>query len=323
MASYAPLFANVNYKKWNPDLINFDSSRAYGLPSYYVQQMFSENRGETILPVEVNSPEVQTTARLGAIGVGTWRTEAEFKDLKVTRDGQTLFSANFDSGTKGFAMHGGDWSAQDGVLRQSALGENFRAFAGDKSWSNYTYTLKARKLGGHEGFLIPFLVQDEQAKGWWNIGGWENTRHAIEMDGVFTDGVAGHIETNKWYDIRIQLTDAGIQCYLDGALIHDVKYPKTKALYASASRAKGGREIILKVVNGSPQTEPTHLTFTGAKLGATAKAIVLSSERPEDENSLDHRDKVVPKTGTFALTGPDFHREFPGNSVTILRLPLR
>ena len=40
MASYAPLFANVNYKKWNPDLMNFDSSRVYGLPSYYVQKMF-------------------------------------------------------------------------------------------------------------------------------------------------------------------------------------------------------------------------------------------------------------------------------------------
>ena len=30
MASYAPLFANINYKSWNPDLINFDSSRVYG-----------------------------------------------------------------------------------------------------------------------------------------------------------------------------------------------------------------------------------------------------------------------------------------------------
>ncbi len=39
MASYAPLFANVNYKKWNPDLICYDSARSYGLPSYYVQQL--------------------------------------------------------------------------------------------------------------------------------------------------------------------------------------------------------------------------------------------------------------------------------------------
>jgi alpha-L-arabinofuranosidase len=323
MASYAPLFANVNYKKWNPDLIDFDSSRVYGLPSYYVQKMFSENRGETILPVQVESPEVGSSPHSGMVGVGTWRTEAEFKDLKVTRDGRTLFSANFDSGTNGWTLHGGDWSAQDGALRQSALGENIRAFAGDTSWSNYTYTLKARKLGGREGFLIPFLVQDQQAKGWWNIGGWENTRHGLEMDGIFSEGVAGHIETNRWYDIRIQLSETGIQCYLDDVLIHDVKYPRAKALYASASRAKGGREIIVKVVNGSPQSQSTDLNFTGGKFATTGKEIVLSSERPDDENSLDHPNKVVPRTGTFAVPGPMFHREFPGNSVTILRLPLR
>ena len=32
ITSDAPLFANVNYKKWNPDLINFDASRSYGTP---------------------------------------------------------------------------------------------------------------------------------------------------------------------------------------------------------------------------------------------------------------------------------------------------
>ena len=41
MASYAPLFVNLNHRAWNPDLINFDSSKWYGLPSYYVQKLFS------------------------------------------------------------------------------------------------------------------------------------------------------------------------------------------------------------------------------------------------------------------------------------------
>jgi alpha-L-arabinofuranosidase len=323
MASYAPLFANVNYKKWNPDLIDFDSSRVYGLPSYYVQKMFGENRGEVTLPVQVVSPEAAAGPRSGSIGVGTWRTEAEFKDLKVTRADQTLFSSNFDSGTQGWSLHGGEWTAQDGVLRQNGRGENIRAFTGDKSWKNYTYTLKARKLSGREGFLIPFLVQDEQAKGWWNIGGWDNTRHGIEMDGFFADGVPGHIETNRWYDIRIDLNDTGVKCYLDDKLIHDVPYPRTKALYASASRAKGGHEIILKVVNGSAQTQPTDLSFSGVSFGPSAREIVLSSERPEDENSLERPDKVLPRTSAFPLGGSSFRHDFPGNSVTVLRLPLR
>lgn len=209
------------------------------------------------------------------------------------------------------------------MLHQGRVDENIRAFAGDKSWNNYTYSLKARKLSGREGFLIPFLVQDEQAKGWWNIGGWENTRHAIEMDGLFADGVPGHIETDRWYDIRIELSDTGIKCYLDDKLVHDVAYPRTKALYASASRARGGREIILKVVNGSAQTQPTDVSLSGASIGPSAKEIVLSSERPEDENSLERPDKVLPRTRTFPVGGSKFPHEFPGNSVTVLRLPVR
>jgi hypothetical protein len=56
MASYAPLFANVNHRAWNPDLINYDSSRVYGIPSYYVQQMFSKNRRDVVVAVDVSAP---------------------------------------------------------------------------------------------------------------------------------------------------------------------------------------------------------------------------------------------------------------------------
>ncbi|MCL5096899.1 MAG: alpha-L-arabinofuranosidase [Candidatus Omnitrophica bacterium] len=80
MASYAPLFANVNYKKWNPDLIDFDSAGVYGIPSYYVQKMFSENRGDVVLPadIEISSAEHED-AHHGGIGLGTWEIQAEFK----------------------------------------------------------------------------------------------------------------------------------------------------------------------------------------------------------------------------------------------------
>jgi alpha-N-arabinofuranosidase len=53
MASYAPLFVNVNRPalQWQPDLIGYDAFSAYGSPTYYVQSMFSNNHGDTILPV--------------------------------------------------------------------------------------------------------------------------------------------------------------------------------------------------------------------------------------------------------------------------------
>lgn len=54
MASYAPLFAHVEAWQWTPDLIWFDNLRSYGTPNYYVQKLFSLNKGTRILPVMLN-----------------------------------------------------------------------------------------------------------------------------------------------------------------------------------------------------------------------------------------------------------------------------
>ena len=53
MASYAPLFANTEAWQWTPDLIWVDSLNVTRTPNYYVQQMFSCNRGDEVLPLEV------------------------------------------------------------------------------------------------------------------------------------------------------------------------------------------------------------------------------------------------------------------------------
>ena len=206
MASYAPLFANVNYKKWNPDLIDFDSSRAYGMPSYYVQQMFSENRGDVVLPVTVTAPEVAPAAQIRRDRRRHLAHAGRVQGPQGHARRRNALRVRFRRRhAKAGRLRGGEWAAEDGALQQKALAENIRAFAGDKGWNNYTYSLKARKLGGAEGFLIPFLVKDEEAKAWWNIGGWGNTRHAIEMDGNRGNDVPGSIETGRWYDIRIEV----------------------------------------------------------------------------------------------------------------------
>jgi alpha-N-arabinofuranosidase len=58
MASYAPLFANTEAWQWKPDLIWVDSLRSYAAPNYYVQQLFSCNRGTVVLPLQLDG--VQT-----------------------------------------------------------------------------------------------------------------------------------------------------------------------------------------------------------------------------------------------------------------------
>jgi alpha-L-arabinofuranosidase len=327
MAAYAPLFVNVNDRTWNPDLIGFDSARCYGTPSYYVQQLFSVYRGTHTLPTRVQSPNALTDAARGAVGLGTWETQAEFRNLKVvSAQGETLFAADFGQGAAGWRTVRGAWQATEGSYRQTELAQDCRAVAGDSNWTDYTITLQARKLGGAEGFLILFRVRDDQNWYWWNIGGWGNTRHAVERSiggskMLACPQVAGSIETGRWYDIRIEVQGARIRCYLDGQLIHDFEDAPMPALYAVASRREPSREVILKVVNVSDRPQETEVRLQGGRrLASRAKVITLTSDSPDDENSLEHPTRVAPVGRTLEGVAPSFRYTFPPHSLTVMVL---
>ena len=50
MASYAPLLAHIEAWQWRPDLIWFDNLQTIGTPNYYVQKIFSANKGTHVIP---------------------------------------------------------------------------------------------------------------------------------------------------------------------------------------------------------------------------------------------------------------------------------
>jgi alpha-N-arabinofuranosidase len=59
LASYAPLFVNVNPggMQWGSNLIGYDALNSYGSPSYYAQKMFNTYLGDSVISVTgVNIP---------------------------------------------------------------------------------------------------------------------------------------------------------------------------------------------------------------------------------------------------------------------------
>lgn len=58
MASYAPLFAHVDGWQWAPDLIWVNNLNVYGTPDYYVQKLFSLNKGTHVVPLTLNNEAV-------------------------------------------------------------------------------------------------------------------------------------------------------------------------------------------------------------------------------------------------------------------------
>lgn len=334
MEAYAPLLVNVNpgARQWATDLIGYDALNSFGSPSYYVQSMFARFHGAMVLPVEVSagpdtSPQPAFTPR-GGIGVGTWNTQAEYKDIKVTRDGQTVFEGDFTNGTRGWRLRTGNWTAQDGMLVQSGEEPDSRATSGDASWTDYTYELKARKTGGGEGFLILFHVQGGERYIWWNIGGWGNTRTVLERGengakSEFGPVATNTVETGRWYDLRVELHGAAINCYLDGNLVTsatDQPGPPPGQVYASASRDPASGKLFLQVVNIGGMPRPIEVNLGGVtKVSGDGAGEVLTGD-PLDQNSLAEPMKVAPKAVMITDAGPKFTHEFPAHSVTVLKL---
>jgi alpha-L-arabinofuranosidase len=329
LASYAPLFGHVTHRAWSPDLINFDNCRSYGLPSYYVQKMFSENRGDVVLPTRIDISGDAGDAPHGAVGLGTWLTQAEFKDVKVTNGEKSVTLTGSADSAEVWKSHHGRWEVKDGVMRQTSLDDNCRTMAGDPRWTGYTLSLKAKKTGGSEGFLILFHVQDNDNFLWWNLGGWGNTEHGLEQSvggGKIQIGrhVPGKIETGRWHDIRVEVNGRHIRCYLDGKLVHDEKIPAPKSLYAVSGLSADKKEVIVKVVNVAATAYNAELNLNGIKsVEPELTWIALTSADPTDENSLDQPFKVAPVTERLPIAGLKTSLVLPGNSVNVLRLKIR
>jgi alpha-L-arabinofuranosidase len=51
LTSYAPLMAHEEAWQWSPDMIWFNNLEAYGTPNYYVQKLFSLNKGTDLLAI--------------------------------------------------------------------------------------------------------------------------------------------------------------------------------------------------------------------------------------------------------------------------------
>jgi alpha-L-arabinofuranosidase len=77
IASFAPLFCNENNRNWGVNLINFDKDTVYGIPSYYVQKLFSENNPSVVFETKYDPPE-DSLSRL-FVSAGTKKNELIIK----------------------------------------------------------------------------------------------------------------------------------------------------------------------------------------------------------------------------------------------------
>ena len=93
MTSYAPLFAHAEGWQWTPDLIWFNNLSSFVTPNYYVQQLFSNNKGTDLISINENGKPLVGQDKLYASAVidkvkkqtiiKIVNTDSISKDLKI------------------------------------------------------------------------------------------------------------------------------------------------------------------------------------------------------------------------------------------------
>ncbi|MFW5961811.1 MAG: alpha-L-arabinofuranosidase C-terminal domain-containing protein [bacterium] len=301
MASYAPLLKKIDHSQWEPDLIHFTNTETLKTPSYHVQKLFSRYQGDRLLDSNLkltdNNIDKSQLFR-GKFGLGSWATKVAFDDLKVYSDEEILLKENFDSIPESAEVFEGDWSIEDGTLVQSTLDADQRIYFDEIQKENYTIELKAKKLEGSEGFLIPFALDNDDNFYWWNIGGWNNTQTGVEKSTNGAKYIVGQgkslgVETDRWYQLKIEVRGNLAKFYLDGELIQTINDQPAQAVHSVSSYQKDNNSVVVKVVNYSEDNKNINFVFKGDKnLLGPLSAKRISAPNLDEVNSLDNPDNV-------------------------------
>lgn len=342
MAAYAPLFGNLTATHWAPDLIWFNNNVATGSINYYVQKLFGNNAGDTLIKSELEGAEIAPEDLSGKVGLGTWYTSAEFDNVKVTdnKTGLTIAQDTFSLPTfwwNWIEISDGDWQEGKGKLTQAQyeipyqeLGSS--ALFGKYSWSNYTYTFEATKLQGSEGFYIPFLVEEDGDCFYWNIGGWDNTKSGLQRieNGAKTGGLPGTmsdftVKEGVTYQIKIVVDGTNIKGYIDDELqfSYNAESDSKAKAYQVVSTDKETGDIIIKLVNVTDSNRVFAIDLKNADVEAVAKVYQVAGDSLDNDNILGAKEDCIMEEFTLEGISNAFNYTAPQYSVTAIRISVK
>ena len=342
LTAYAPLFQNVDYTAWYPNLIAFNNHTCFGIPFYHALSMLARNHGKSLLRTEADFrsgyPEPE-----GLNGLIAYQSGILVKNVQVNGK-----AAGFSHG-----IIGGVHSHEDGALELTSdyidelegypnmghipMHTAFVTF-GDKEEHSSTYELEVLLQSPEQDIDIAVWVHSTPML----FSRDETNPFYTSWNPVYTDryvwsikqGIGRFASVNRfnysYFGTECQLPirygeynrfqvitrHGGFDCYLNGQLVQTaqmVPYPMVAEL-----ASEDDTFIYVKIVNIGKTEEAVNICLD-CPIDAVYEAELLTGH-PKDTNSLDEPDKICPVSRTFSNGAGSFTYLAPAYSFSVLKL---
>lgn len=350
--SYAPFLENVHFNSWFPNMIRFDNTECFGIPSYYVWKLFSSNRGEYVLGSTEESQLIYRPVKgmgsiLGDPGLRYRNAMWNGKEVPVTHElmghveEQTDDAPGNGQGGKCYILTAPDQEQIDEsrMLSGVDLEKSYIVF-GEEEVTAGTFEIEVFAEAGKDITIgvyssrLPkqFYVPDETKppREWnaenvhpflWKIKEGRSTfteksyPHEIEL----SSAAEAELKIGEYNHFRYEADGKKMLLYLNGKLLHEAAVPAFQAIASVACDA--GSEIILKAVNMSEEDQDIEISLD-CEIEDRYEVIRISGAKTA-ENSFEQPRNIHDETYMLTGAAKNFTYKAPALSVNVIRLQKR
>lgn len=336
LTSYAPLLENVDYVAWSPNLIAFDTTRAFGIPTYHALSMLGEHRGDYVVRTEVESGSANREAA-GLPGLITRGGGLRFRNASV--DGRPVDIAHQLQGQ--FVEDSGIFTAVEGPdpgIRLPFPGAEHLhrivggVFGGD-SYQTGTFEVEVQpapdvpfslavwasaQRSGPEGEQRAWTLRTVDVHSW-AIGDGLSQVSAGRLPPVpLAVDVPLELSPDRFHRLRVVTRRDGFDCFVDDVCVQTAIMPAYPSAMASATVTDA--EIIIKLVNIRGEADDVTIGLDCDVLSEYTQ-VQLAGERVAS-NTLEQPERVSAITSRQDGAARSFSLSVPAYSFTVLRLML-
>lgn len=334
LCAYAPLFENVNFYSWFPNLLIFDNMRSYTIPTYYAFKLFSEARGEFVVTHEEQSEKIYRALHglpmiSGDFGIRFRNASFNGKPVVPSHDllGKSVlnngeYSIIEDTSTefsgrripaRAFAALGEEISAHDGIFETDLFIEKGKEAGCGVLCAPKPLSFYDRMNPNPRGEWMLFNIEPIRLV--LSDGKAQIVRGTLRVKPL-TEKVDLILPENEFVHVCCEVKDDHLYCSVDGKDILSCELPNYPSMVSVATDSKD--ELFVKVVNFAEKEDQVEISLDCNV--EDAYQVTRLTGAADAENSLENPDCVKDETILCKGASREFIFSAPPLSINVLRL---